>query len=655
MADDDDFQLRLGRIGKGGGDRFLSRALRAANLAGGVRVGGGAGKRRFDGSRIGRGAGVGRVLSLGADRGRYARRVVVKASIVQLGVRDLSRATAHMRYLQRDGTMRDGGRGGLYGAAEGVEVDGKAFVERGAGDRHQFRFIVAPEDGSEYEDLRPLVRRLMEQAGKDLGTRLDWVAVDHFNTGHPHSHVLVRGKDDIGRDLVIARDYLTRGLRERAGELVNLDLGPRTELELRRAQAREIGQERFTGIDRRLLASVGQDGLLDPRHRDRTERDLRVARLRRLEVLDLARAEPGGRWRLDPGLEPVLREMGRRGDIIRTMQRELGAAGEVDMGRAHAIYEPERGDAGRLVGRLVSTGLSDEHADRRFLILDGVDGRTHYIDIGDAEIEARRGAVLAVEPRRLEVREADRAVARIAAMHGGRYSAELHQIHDPDASDGFVRAHERRLEAMRRAGAGPVREVDGTWTIPGDHLERAAAYERKLAARKPVTLALLSERGVELLPRHEGVTWLDRELAAPEPARLAGGFGEEVRKARALRLQWLAARELAEVGADGWRCRPDMIEQLERRELRAVASRIARDSGRQFAEHRAGERVEGVLSGKVRVGDRDFAKIEKAREFTLVPWRPVLERRIGREVSGIVRDSGISWTIGRSRGPEIGM
>jgi type IV secretory pathway VirD2 relaxase len=654
MADDDDFLPKVGRIGKGGRGRFTSRVLRAANLADGFRSGL-SGKRRFDGSRIGRGAGVGRVLSVGGDRGRYARRVVVKASIVRLGVRGLSRATAHMRYLQRDGTMRDGGRGGLYGAVEGVEVDGKAFVERGAGDRHQFRFIVAPEDGSDYEDLRPLVRRLMEQAGRDLGMRLDWVAVDHFNTGHPHSHVLVRGKDEGGRDLVIARDYLTKGLRERAVELVNLDLGPRTELELRRAEAREIGQERYTGIDRRLVASVGVDGLLDPRHRDRAERDLRIARLRQLEILDLARPEPGGRWSLDPRAEPVLREMGRRGDIIRTMQRELGAAGELGMGRAQAIYDPAREDAGRLVGRLAATGLSDEHADRRFLILDGVDGRSHYVDIGDAEIEARRGAILAVEARRPKVREADRVVARIAAMHGGRYSGELHRIHDPDTSDGFVRAHERRLEAMRRAGAGPVREVDGTWTIPGDHLERVGAYERKLAARRPVELAMLSERGLEALPRHDGVTWLDRELAAAEPAALAGGFGEEVRRARALRLQWLAARELAEADGDGWRCRPDMIEQLERRELRAVASRLSRESGRQFVEHRIGEKVTGTLAGKVRVGDRDFAKIEKSKEFTLVPWRPVLERRIGRAVSGIVRDSGISWTIGRSRGPEIGM
>src|SRR3546814_11658330 len=73
-------------------------------------------------------------------------------------------------------------RGSLYGR-EADRVDGKPFLERSAGDRHQFRFIVAPEDGAQYDDLTPVVRRLMVQAEKDLGTRLDWVAVDHFNTG----------------------------------------------------------------------------------------------------------------------------------------------------------------------------------------------------------------------------------------------------------------------------------------------------------------------------------------------------------------------------------------------------------------------------------------------------------------------------------------
>jgi len=644
---DEDFELWLGRVGDGGNggrERFASGVLRSANLAGRRRRS--SGSRRFDGSRIGRGSGVGRLLSTGERfAGRYARRVVVKTSIVRLGPKGLARATAHMRYLQRDGTTREGTRGSLY-SAELDQADGKAFVERGAGDRHRFRFIVAPEDGSEYEDLKPLVRRMMNQVEKDVGTRLDWVAVDHFNTGHPHSHVLVRGKDDEGKDLIIARDYMAHGLRQRATELVNLDLGPRSELEVQRSGLREVEQERFTGIDRRLIRSVGEDGFIDPRHRDAQEQDLRTARLRKLARLGLADELGSGRWRLDPDLEPILRRMGERGDIIKTLNRELHR-----LPQDYAIYIPREGSAEPIIGRLVLRGLSDEHADRRYLIIDGIDGRTHYVDIGQREIEAPPGAVVAIAPKSIEPREVDRTIAQIAARSGGRYHIELHLAEDPQATEAFAQTHVRRLEAIRRATGAVTREPDGSWIIAPDHQERVREYERKLAARTPVQVEVLSSLAIEQLPEHDGATWLDRELVSDAPVRLERGFGAEVRKALDRRRQWLIQQGLAEVDGDAIRCRSDLVPTLERRELRRMAAALSRELGSRFAEATTGERIEGICSRAVQVGDKKFALIQMSQEFTLVPWRPVLERQIGREVSGIVRETGtISWTIGRSRG-----
>ena len=218
MADDDDVTPRLGRQRASRGPqarRYLGRVIAAANLARGAGPGF-KGKGSFSGHRYGRGAGVGRLL---ASRDRQAgfrqRRVAVKARIVKLGGKGINQAVAHLQYLQRDGTNRGGERGALYGA-EQDHADGKAFLEQCREDRHQFRFIVSPEDGDCYEDLKPLVRRLMSQMEEDLGTRLDWVAVDHYNTGHPHSHILVRGVDDRGEDLVIARDQ--QGLARARGE-----------------------------------------------------------------------------------------------------------------------------------------------------------------------------------------------------------------------------------------------------------------------------------------------------------------------------------------------------------------------------------------------------------------------------------------------------
>src|SRR3954451_976166 len=197
---DDEFELWLGRIAK---DRpFQHQVRKALNLAGGAKRSSGKRARRFDGSRIGRGSASGRILGASnRHSGPRSRRAVVNARIVRLAGSGARAAVAHLRYLQRDGTTREGERGTLY-SADLDNADGKAFLERGTDDRHQFRFIVAAEDGAEYEDLKPMIRRLMAQAEKDLRTRLDWVAVDHFNTGHPHNHILVRGRDDRDKDLV---------------------------------------------------------------------------------------------------------------------------------------------------------------------------------------------------------------------------------------------------------------------------------------------------------------------------------------------------------------------------------------------------------------------------------------------------------------------
>ena len=109
------------------------------------------------------------------------------------------------------------------------------FAERCEDDRHHFRFIVSPEDAAQLGDLRTFSRELMADVERDLGTRLDWVATDHWNTDNPHVRVVIRGKAEDGQDLVICRAYISRGFRDRAAERATMELGPRSELEIRAA------------------------------------------------------------------------------------------------------------------------------------------------------------------------------------------------------------------------------------------------------------------------------------------------------------------------------------------------------------------------------------------------------------------------------------
>ncbi|HLZ79043.1 MAG TPA: relaxase/mobilization nuclease RlxS [Sphingomonas sp.] len=640
---DDPFELWLGRLGN---DRPFAHRMRGAV----TRAGGASSGRRssFTGVRIGRGAGVGRVL--GSRGGGTGRRVVVKARIVKLSGKGQAAAVAHLRYLQRDGTTREGERGQLYGRDD-ERVDGNAFLERASGDRHQFRFIVAPEDGAEYEDMKPLVRRWMLQVEQDLGTTLDWVAVDHFNTGHPHAHVIVRGKDDRGKDLIIAREYMTQGLRARAAELVDLDLGPRSPQEILRTNLREIAQECFTGIDRRLLGAVGEDGLVRPAHPDGVEQSLRAGRLQTLGQMELAHEAGRGRWRLDADLEQTLRRMGERGDIIRMMQRAMLERAPERSPADHTIYDPAQGGAVPIIGRVIARGLADEFADRHYLIVDGVDGLSHYVDIGiDAPPTSAQG-IVRIAPARVTIRPVDRTVAEIAAAHGGRYSIDLHLQHDPAATEAFAQTHVRRLEAIRRGTGDVERRPDGSWTIAPDHVVRVEAWERGKMRDHPVAVETLSATPVEQLAHHDGVTWLDRELTAPNPTSTGRGFGAELRKALDLRRQWLVEQQLAEAEGEHIRVRADLLRTLRQRELHRVAGQLSEELGIPFAEARHGQPIEGIYRRPVQIGDGKYALIEKARDFTLVPWRPVLEKAIGKPVSGIMRETGgISWTIGRERG-----
>ena len=652
--DDDDFTPRLGRMRSRGKEaRYIGLVIKAARRAG-KRSGRGG---RFDGSRIGRGASVARVLR---GQGRHAslrsRRVIVKFRPVTLAGKGLGGAKAHLSYIQRDGVTREGLPGELYSADLDV-ADGKSFLERCGEDRHQFRMIVSPEDGDQFADLKPFVRRLMSEMEKDLGTKLEWVAVDHFNTGHPHSHIMLRGKNDRGADLVIEREYISHGARERAMAIATLDLGPRTDLEIDARLRSDIGEERLTAIDRRLVRDMDDLGLVTARARDPFEQSLRTGRLQKLARMGLATHLGGDSWRLEPGIADTLRRMGERGDIIRTMQRELTARKVERAATDRLIFDPAAGEGARLVGRVIMRGLADEHGDRHYLLVDGVDGRVHYADIGRGDLTepTPEGAIVGIAPHRGGVRAVDRTIVEVAAANDGCYSVDAHLRYDPAAQQAFAETHVRRLEAMRKIMRSVEREPDGSWTISPDHLAKVEAFEKRQLRSRPVGVEILSTISIEKLPTIDAATWIDRELVADAPTPLRdAGFGREVKAAQALRRQWLIAEQLADEQGGQVTYRRGMLAALQRRELLRIAGQLSEELGKSFREARTGDRVEGRLVRSVELASGRHALVERSRDFTLVPWRPVLDRQLGKPVAGIMRDGGINWTLGRQRsGPSI--
>jgi type IV secretory pathway VirD2 relaxase len=162
------------------------------------------------------------------------QRSTVKASYATSGKTPWK---AHGSYLAREGAQREGEKGrGFTAERDDVDLEQTLSQWQKAGDRHHFRFIVSPEQVARM-DLRQHARDLVQQMEKDLGTRLEWVAIDHYNTAHPHVHVLVRGRDATGNTLVIARAYIREGIRTRSQELVTNHLGYRLEHDILAARA----------------------------------------------------------------------------------------------------------------------------------------------------------------------------------------------------------------------------------------------------------------------------------------------------------------------------------------------------------------------------------------------------------------------------------
>ena len=309
MMRDDDLRIRIGRIRDRGTARrarpFIAQVLTATEKAGGLHR---RSRRNARSTTFGRGgaASIAAVRRL-TDR---ARSVTVKARVVRHG-QNRAPLKDHLVYLRREGVTKESAAGRMFDAKRD-NADHHAFADRCEGDRHHFRFIVSPEDAEQLSDLKAFTRESMAQAERDLGSKLDWIGVDHWNTDNPHIHVIVRGKADDGHDLVIARDYISHGMRARAAHLATLELGPRTDLEIRRDLEAQVDADRWTNLDRTLAREAARhDGVIDLRPgADRSAQGhLRSAMIARMRRLEASARQPLGstRWHLSEDAEPTMR------------------------------------------------------------------------------------------------------------------------------------------------------------------------------------------------------------------------------------------------------------------------------------------------------------------------------------------------------------
>ena len=581
---------------------------------------------------------------------------------VSLAGKGAARQASHVDYIGRESAAPERERadgllqepGGLY-ERDGWLENGDDFIARTKDDPHQFRIIVSPEDSIKMSGLPAFTRDFMGEMEKTLARDLNWVAAAHYDTATPHVHIVLSGRDGAGKRLIIPRDYIARGMPAQAERRVTLELGPMRVLEAGKKLARQVTQERLTGLDRGLLRAA-QENIEDvgavPKAGEAWTRLLDIARLKILSKMGLAEKLTNQSWRLAPDMENTLKSLGERGDIIKAYHRAMGQGKDQERDLGSVIYNPGQSIKTVLIGRVRAKGLLDDVSDRSYVILDKLDGRTVFVKMGKAhQIEdLAKGQIIELSPRQFEPRPSDQTIGKIAAQNGRIYSLAFHNQLDPGASPDYLEAHVRRLEALRRAGL-VTRRQDGSWHLPRNYLERVQEYEARRGKEQPFEQRIVSKIPLKTLSQTMGRTWLDTQLMDQDIKLSDKGFGGEVKEALKARRAFLIKSKILLKQTET--ITKDHLDMLERRDLKDAGDKLAKRMGKAYAHMPNSGRVYGKLIDDIERPSGRYAIVERAKDFTLVPWRNVFERRRGMEISGQVRNGRINWKLCRQR--ELGI
>jgi type IV secretory pathway VirD2 relaxase len=296
---------------------------------------------------------------------------------------------AHGRYVARESATYEGDPAavGFSPSQEGIDNAARLEDWQKANDEQMWKLIVSPEFGDRV-DLKRLTRDLMSEMQTDLAMPLEWIAVSHYNTEHPHVHIALRGVGTEGRQVRLSWDYVRGGIREVAENLCTRQLGYRTEFDAADAQRREVHQQRYTSLDRMIRREADIAGERDSRFFTVTKDPSRAGLGRRISLTErraaerlmvltsmgLAESTGAKTWRIRRDFENVLRAMQRGADH----QKTLASHGALMSDERLPLVALDFRELTTLEGRILVHG-EDENAGRAYLMLEGTDARVHHV------------------------------------------------------------------------------------------------------------------------------------------------------------------------------------------------------------------------------------------------------------------------------------
>ncbi|MFP4465347.1 MAG: DUF3363 domain-containing protein [Alphaproteobacteria bacterium] len=597
----------------------------------------------------------------------YAQRVVVKAHVVKhVGkARNARTLRSHAYYLTREGAGAEGERASFY-SSEGEELEARRFVEAAKADPHHFRIIISPENASEIEDMTSYVRDVMEKIDEDLGAQTDWMAVNHFNTDNPHSHVIIRGRDKSGKELRISRDYISHGMRARAQEMATLYLGERSLSEVREARKGEMCAQRVTSLDYKIEELAGENRIIDARlgrrlGRNLFEESLVRGRLIHLRAMGLAEERGISIFEVKEDFKTTLSELSRRGDIIKQMYERIGKES------AQMVYVDLRKSEGQsVVGMVMDKGPVDELKDRYYVVIKDRMGKPHYINIGSNRNyeDIRKGAIVKVGVAQASTGKADLNIAQIAQQNDGVYNLYKHYQHveehmafiPEEDRQIYVDRHMVRLETFEKSGVVErLNEIE--FKVPKDIVEQGEKITEeindKLRRYGVADVKFVSEMPVDRQVGAQAWTDLDETLLMRSQGKISELSGwREIEAALEKRVTYLKENGYAKEVNGKLQISSASKPVLQQKELKTAAVKLEARFNRSYQPIESMKNLNGIYRGRVKLHSGDHAVISYGRQgLTMVPVQSRLTANVGQEVNIQLTKKGLY----RIRARELGL
>jgi len=533
------------------------------------------GNRQGSGSRGKRSGHVARGNSFAGNA--FGQRVVIKINPVKNKTKGVGAGAGsgaanlyhHVRYISRSGAGEEGEKAVLFDR-ENEGLDGKDFFELCKDDRHHFRMIISPENGSEIGDFRGYVRDYMERVEGDLDTKIEWVGAVHYDTDDVHAHVIMRGVNDKGADLVIGRDYISSGLRLRAQEIATDLLGERSLDEIQKSMESEVDKMAITSLDKFIEKQV---------------------------------------------------DISTKNDVIQKLRPQMGVEAE-----GLNVYSILAGEGQQIEGRVLRKGGVDELTDRKYLVVEDMGKGLHYVPVGENYKfdMVDRGSLIRVRPGEKSSGKADYNINMIATANGGVYSVDQHLIHvaaeqgyiDEADRQGYVDAHVKRLETLEQNDI--VESLgNGEFKVPADVVAKGAAVTKEINEREKKRfypfVDVLSEQPLDQVTKAEKKTWLDKELYKQSIGK-AGleKYDEEVLSAIDARKDWLVSRDLGVIQSNGeFSLRKGSLYKLDSMEVLKVGEHLANEINVTFSRQKVKEGEPYLYVGQTKLESGHWAVVTK--------------------------------------------